>query len=126
VAIQHALADRPPGPEERAALLEEIAQLHPPRLYIDAYALRELYDYKFPANSFAFETSNTTGWGDPRSLSTLPKNSVSVVTVDRAFPTPATPDAEEKKKPLIIFGHAVPGVVRNPYDLEIMDNRDAP
>jgi hypothetical protein len=126
VAIQHALADRPPGPEERAALLEKIAQLHPPRLYIDAYALRELYDYKFPANSFAFETSNTTGWGYPKSLSTLPKNSVSIVSVSYSFPTSRSPDAGKMAKPLIIFGHPVPGVVRNPYDLEIMDNRDAP
>jgi len=126
VAIQHVLADRPPGPEERAALLEEIAQLHPPRLYVDAYAMRELYDYKLPANTFAFETSNTTGWGDPRSLSTLPKNSVSVVSVERAFPTPLSPDAGKKARPLTILGHPVPGVVRNPYDLEIMDNRDNP
>lgn len=123
VAIQHVLADPEISQERRADLLAQIERLHPARLYVDVYAMRELYDYKLPPNALAFETSSTTGWGNPKNAGMLPKGTVSVVSVSQAFPTPASPDAGKSAKPLKILGRVVPGVTKNPYDLEIIDNR---
>ncbi len=132
VVIEDCLADQPPGPQKREALLAEIARLDPQRLYLDAYAMRELYDYRLPDNAFGYETSASTGWGTPHP-GTLPSNSVSVVSVKLAFPTRLSPDAGKEGRPLRFFGRAIglgtPGhdtsglVFQNPYDLEIMDNR---
>ena len=123
VAIQHVLADPEPSQATRAELVAEIERLQPQRLYVDVYAMRELYNYRLPPHALAFETSSTTGWGDPKSAATLPKGSISVLSVSRAFPTPDSPDAGRSAKPLKIFGHTLPGVTKNPYDLEIIDNR---
>jgi hypothetical protein len=123
IAVEDCLADKPLSPEKRAALLAEIAQLQPRRLYLDPYAMRELYDYRLPANAFDFEFSSTTGWDPPGNPQTLPPDSVSVVSVKIAFPTRLSPDAGKQGRPLKIFGHPIGGMFQNPYDLEIMDNR---
>jgi hypothetical protein len=122
-AIQFVLADRPLDRAACDSLRAQIEQMQPPRLYVDTYAMRELYDYRLPPNTFAFETSSTTGWGGPRSVATMPKPCVAVTTVDVSFPTPGSPAAGHAAQRLVILGRPVTGVARNPYQLEIMDNR---
>ncbi|HEX4139802.1 MAG TPA: hypothetical protein VHY09_05605 [Candidatus Methylacidiphilales bacterium] len=123
-AIQHALADRPPGPEQRNALLTQIAQLQPKRLYLDPYAVRELYDYRLPPNAYDYATCSTTGWGGPKSQSDMPSDSVLVVSVGNTLPARHTPNPGQGRRLLRVFGVTIPALAANPYDLEILDNRD--
>jgi len=123
-AIQHALADRLPSPDQRNALLAQIAQLQPRQLYLDPYAVRELYDYRVPANAYDYESSSTTGWGGPTSQGDMPPNAVMVVSVGQTLPTKRTPSPGQSRRPLRILGVTMPGLAANPYDLEILDNRD--
>lgn len=122
-AIEQLLARPPLTWGERAALRAEIKSLHPARLYVDAYAMRELYNYRLPPNTYCFETSSTTGWGQPTKADMMPKNAVAVVSVGSAFPTGRSPEAGARGIPLKIFGYVLPGAIQNPYDLEIIDNR---
>jgi hypothetical protein len=122
-AVQHVLADAPPPRAELDQLRAEAEAMHPRKLYLDVYAVRELYDYRLPENAFSAETNSTTGWGGATSMATLPKDSVTVATVGHTFPTPDSPDAGQRGKPLRILGVTMAGLVRNPYELEIMDNR---
>lgn len=124
LAIQNIVAEPPLSAEQRAALRAQIDAMHPARLYLDRYSIRELYDYNFPPNAYYFETSSTAGWSGPVNMATLPANSVSVVSIENAFNTPRSPDAATHVKPLNIFGLKLYAVPINPYDLVIMDNRD--
>lgn len=122
-AIQHLLADAPPPRAKFQLLRAEVEQMHPAKIYVNVYAAREVYDYRLPENAFAFETNSTTGWGGAKDASTLPKGSVSIVSVSHSFPTAESPDAGRSGRPLVILGLRVPDVAKNPYDLEIIDNR---
>jgi len=123
-ALQNVLADHPPGPEKRQTILDKIAQMQPKRLYLDEYAIRELYDYRLPANAFDYRTSSTTGWGPPKKQSELPKDAVMVVSAGSFLPAKRTESPDVSGQPLRIFGVTMPGLVKNPYDLNILDNRD--
>ena len=103
VAIQDVMADASPGPAQRQALLAEIAKLHPHRLYVDAYAMQELYDYKLPPNAFCFETCSTENWGQPVVETHLPKDSVTVATVYATF-YPSKPGRRGKRQTAQNFG----------------------
>jgi len=122
-AVQHVLADAPPPRAELDQLRAEVDSMHAPRLDLDVYAVRELYDYRLPDNAFSAETDSTTGWGGAINMATLPKDSVMVASVGHTFPTPDSPNAGQRGRPLRICGVRMAGLVRNPYDLEIMDNR---
>jgi hypothetical protein len=122
-AVQHVLADAPPPRAELDQLRTQAEAMHAPKLYLDVYAVREVYDYRLPANAFSFETNSTTGWGGADSVDTLPKGSVSIVSVGHSFPTPDSPDAGQRGKSLRVFGVSIGSLVRNPYELEIIDNR---
>lgn len=122
-AVQHVLAEAPPDRAKFERLRQEVEQMRPAKIYADVYAAREVYDYRLPENAFSFETNSTKGWGMADSAATLPKGSVSIVSVSHSFPTEDSPDAGRSGKPVRIFGVRLPGVAANPYDLEIIDNR---
>jgi hypothetical protein len=122
-AVQHVLADSPPPRAQLDQLRAKVEAMHPAKLELDVYAVRELYDYRLPDNAFSAETDSTTGWGGATTMATMPKNSVTVASVGHTFPTPDSPNAGQRGKALRILGVPMNGLVRNPYELEIMDNR---
>jgi hypothetical protein len=121
IVIQHLLADPMPPAAQRQALRERVEAMNPRRLYLDEYAIRELYGYNLPDNAFDYECSSTTGWGCPRTEADLPKNAVFVTSVGAAWPTALTPEAGRSMQTLHIFGVHVPAVIANPYQLEVYE-----
>ena len=119
VAIQHLLADPMPPPAQLQEMRERVAALQARKLYLDEYAMRELYDYNLPGNAFDYEWCSTSGWSWPKSEADMPKDAVFVTSVSSAKPTKLDPDAGKDAQPLRIFGYPVPGVTKNPYQLEI-------
>lgn len=119
VAIQHLLADPMPPRAQLQEMRERVAAMAPRKLYLDEYSMRELYNYDLPDNAFDYECCSTTGWSWPRSEADMPKNAVFVTSVSTAKPTTLNPDAGKDAQPLRIFGYSLPGVTKNPYQLEI-------
>jgi hypothetical protein len=88
-------------------------------IYADCYALREIFDYRLPAQVYGYETSSTTGWGVPDSVSTLPQG-LFVVSVKGILPGTITVPTGRKWESLQLLGHSITPLCGNPYDLVLM------
>jgi hypothetical protein len=88
-------------------------------IYADCYAVREIFDYRLPAQVYGYETSSTTGWGAPVSFPTLPQG-LFVVSVKNILLGATTVPPNRKWESLRLLGHTITPLCENPYDLELI------
>jgi hypothetical protein len=119
VAMQHLFADPMPPAAQLQAIRERVDALKPRKLYLDEYAMREVYGYNLPANAYDYECCSTTGWSRPLDEASIPKDAVFVTSVGIAKSTSLTPSTGSSRRPLRLFGVPLSGVIKNPYQLEI-------
>jgi hypothetical protein len=114
VALQNCFA-QPADPGQRKSLLTQLEQIQPTRIYVDSYALRELYDYRLPGNVRSWEWSLPLRPNSPsdRTVAILSVNTLKGEFSDRA----------PKPRPLSFFGYSLNGVYTNPYDLAVIEIR---
>jgi len=99
------------------SIIYRLKASNPATIYVDSYAMRELYGYDAPPNVFDYCQSSLSGWLEPKSYEDIPADSIAVISVAYALPG----HGAEQKRPL--FGMLGPYICDNPYDLVVNDHR---
>jgi hypothetical protein len=117
VAVEDCLADPPVNADQKEEILSRLKEMHVKRIYVDAYALREVYDYRLPDNVYSYE------WSLPIRQGYGPDLAVAIVSAKNASNVKRGDTAPLKPKPLSIFGYCLKGTYKNPYDLVILEDQ---
>jgi hypothetical protein len=107
-----------PDPRLNSPLIARL-KTSPAPLYIDCYALREIFDYRLPPHTYGFETGSRVDWEPPDSLAKLLAGT-SLVSVKSEISGAVIFPPDRHWQSLRLLGFRIAPLCANPYDLVLM------